>query len=608
MPGARIYRTGTPFNAVELDELDFEQTADVVYMAHIDHNPTKLQRFGHTNWAYASITFGPTIAAPGGVNAVATTPNTDADNGGNAYFPQPASYVVTVVDADSGQESRASGAASCTNDLTLKRNYNTITWTAVANAERYRVYKQDNTSGFGWIGDTESTSFRDDNISADLTDSPPVGDNPFAGDGNKPSTVTFFEQRLLWARTKKKPNGVWGSKSADYENHDVSRPLRDNDALAFALIGKKVNAVNQMVGFGSQGLVCLSSDGTHVVNGGGKEGYLSPAQVVARKQSGRGASRLNPLELDTVIFFKTNVGNEVRSLGYSFEIDGVKTNDVTIFSPHFFRGYDIAWWAYAEVPRSIIWAGRSDGKLLCFTWEQDQQVWGWTICETDGFFESGCVIPENGEDRLYLVVRRTVGGVTKRFIERMSPVRWGGNNGSGEGDVVDSVYLDSAVRFNFTTPSSHLMGLDHLEGRTVNVLADGNVVTGLVVENGAVDLQYEVSKAVVGLPYVALVETLPLVLNTQTGSNQGRKQQAAEAVIRLVDSRGVEAGPADDLLLPVQPRPVTTDYGDPDPLGTGDYEVQMQPDPKEETVLVVRQALPLPFTMTAAFLDPVVMG
>jgi hypothetical protein len=73
-----------------------------------NHVPTKLIRSDHASWAFSDVTFGPTIASPTGVGGSATTPNTDAANSGNAYFPQPATYVVTAYNEDTGQESRAS--------------------------------------------------------------------------------------------------------------------------------------------------------------------------------------------------------------------------------------------------------------------------------------------------------------------------------------------------------------------------------------------------------------------------------------------------------------------------------------------------------------------
>lgn len=606
MPGARLYRVGSPFNAEELEEVDYEQSADVMYLAHIDHAPGKLLRNGHYDWQFVDVAFGPTLAAPTGVNVVATTPNTDAANSGNSYFPQTAAYVVTAIDDETGQESRASASDSDSNDLTLKRNYNTITWNAVAGAERYRVYKQENTSGFGWIGDTTALTFRDDNIVADLTDSPPVGYDPFAGDGNQPSTVTLFEQRLLWGRTKNKPNGIFGSKSGSFENMDRSRPQRPDDSIAFALVAQRVNAVNQLVPISS--LLALGGDGLFKIEG--SDGGALDAAPTVRRQSGRGSGRLNPIVDDAVVFYKTAVGNEIRTIGFSFEVDGYKTNDITVFSPHFFEGFDITWWAFAQQPRSVIWAGRTDGKLLCFTWEAEQQVWGWTLCETDGFVFAGGVISENGEDRLYIGVEREINGATRRYIERLATVQWQPIvDAKGNGFLSpDAICLDSAVRYSFDERETRLTGLRHLEGRVVKAVVDGGVVRDLRVADGEVTLPHGGREITVGLAYEALVETLPLSFETNEGANQGRKQQAAQAVVRLVNSRGLECGPDEAHLFPLKPRSFEA-WGEPNRLLTGDYVVGMAPVIKSDGVtLVIRQQEPLPFTLTGAFLDPVVGG
>src|SRR3546814_847809 len=160
---SRVFRVGTPFNAVELPELDFEQTADTMYFAHIDHPPAELTRQAHDSWLFSDVSFGPALPVPTGINAISVTPNTDSDNDGKGYFSQPASYCVTAVD-ENDQESRASATDTVLNDLTLKRNYNIVTWSAVTGAVRYNVYKADNTQFFGYVGTTDELSFTDDNI------------------------------------------------------------------------------------------------------------------------------------------------------------------------------------------------------------------------------------------------------------------------------------------------------------------------------------------------------------------------------------------------------------------------------------------------------------
>jgi hypothetical protein len=591
---ARIYRVGSPYNAAELDELDYEQSADTMYLAHLNHVPSKLVRAGHTDWTFSSLTFAPTITAPTGIGVVATYPNKDAANSGNADFPQSASYVVTAIDDDTGRESRPSFTVSVSNSLNLVRNYNTISWSAVSGAERYRVYKAQVTGDFGYIGTTDQLSFRDDNISPDLADGPPQADNPFVTPNDYPSTVTFFQQRLGWARSNNRPNAMWFSRSGEYENMDVSRPLKASDALSFALVAGKVNAVNQLVSMSS--LLALTSDSVFSVNGG-QEGFLTPSNIVTDRQTGRGSSRLNPILIDNVAFYQVAIGSAVRTLGFDFQVDGYNSNDITIFSPHMFRGLTIVSWAYAAEPFSVIWAARDDGKLLAFTWQQEQQVWGWTICETDGAVESVCSISEGGEDRVYLSIMRN--GV--RYIERMASAFWDTED--------DACFVDCAVTYSFSTPTSTLINLWHLEGREVVAVADRAVVRNLLVSGGKVTLLTPARRVTIGLPYTATIETLPLAKETQQGWTLAKPQQAVKVALRVKDSRGFLVGPSESKLEAPRSRS-NEPPGTPARLRTGIVPSILAPDIRSDdrgdagVTVVIQSSDPLPLTVTAVLYDP----
>jgi hypothetical protein len=376
MSVARLYSTATPFNAVELPEIDHTQSFDAIFFAHLNHRPSKLTRDGHTAWSFADVKFGPDIVAPGGVAAVATNPNTDSANTGNAYFPRRQRYVVGAVNDDTGQESLPSVESGCTNDLTLKRNFNTVTWVAVTGADRYRVYRADLDGDFGNIGETTGLSFGDDNIIPDLTDGPRVGRDPFILARDYPSTVFFVEQRLGFARTLNNPNGMYLSRSADLENMDVSRPTQEDDAITIRLVATKVNSINQVVPLSD--LLAFTSDGLFKVTGSNTDYLAASPPPRGKRQNNRGASRLKPVIADDVAFYTPAVGSDIRAANYTFEIDGYKSDNMSIFSPHFFEGFQIVAWAFADEPLSCIWAVRSDGALLCFTWEREQEVWGWT--------------------------------------------------------------------------------------------------------------------------------------------------------------------------------------------------------------------------------------
>ena len=138
---SRVFRAGSPYNGVELSEVDFEQQADTMYLAHIDHPVGKLTRTAHDAWVFADVGFGPKLSPPSGVTVTPHTPNTDSENGGAAFFPQNARYAVTSVDADGFESRWTGGDITAYNDLSLKRNYNALSWTAAAGAASYKVYK-----------------------------------------------------------------------------------------------------------------------------------------------------------------------------------------------------------------------------------------------------------------------------------------------------------------------------------------------------------------------------------------------------------------------------------------------------------------------------------
>ena len=604
MPAHRVYRVGSPFNGSEMAELDYEQLADVLYLAHQNHEPQKLIREDHTDWAFQAVDFQPLIADPTGVSGSATVPNTDAPNSGNAYFPQPATYVVTAYNEITGQESRASSSVTLTNDLSLKRNYNTINWNAVAGATEYRVYKADNSQLYGLIGRTDQLTFRDDNIGADLSQGPPIADNPFDSAGNYPGAVTFHEQRAFWARTINRPNGVFGSRSADPENMDFTRPTREDDAFVIGLAAKKVNAVNRLVS-NKQGLLAFTTNHIFSIQGSNEDYITAAPPPRVRPEVSRGASLLKPITVDEVTFYETAKTGEIRALGYTFEIDGLRTNDISLFSRHLFENHEIVSWVYAEKPASAIIAVRRDGKALCMTWDQAQQVWGWTVWETSGWFRGVTSVTEQGEDRIYFLVERVRTGNTTLFVERMASELWT--------DQDLACYLDCARTFVNEEPVSTVDRLEHIEGRTVYAFVDGNVITAsggdpLVVTDGQLELPVAGTTITVGLPFTAEIETLPLAVQTGQGWSVFRPQQANKIVLNVVNSRNIMAGPAADLLYEAKTRDGSNVYADPLSLYTGPLDMDMPGTSENETVVVVRSDVPTPMHIAAVLVEPSIEG
>ena len=605
MPVYRRYTAATPFNVSELAALSFAQVADVIYFAHQNHAPGKIERLAHTNWPFSTVTFGPLQSAPTSVTGSATTPNTDAANSGNAYFPEPATYVVTAVDIATGQESRASSGVSLTNDLTLKRNFNTVSWTAPTFSSSqggyYRVYKAENTGFPGFIGATTDLSFVDDNIDPDTSSGPPTGFNPFPGIGDFPGLVRFHEQRSWWGNTVNHPNALYASRSADYENMDFRQPGQEDDALSIALVTEKVNVINQLAST-KQGLLALTSNVVFSVQGSNDTFITATPPPRAVVEITRGVSTLTPILIDAALLYQTVKTGEVRALGYEFEIDGLKTDDVSIFSRHLFDNHSIVRWGWVEKPHSAILAVRDDGAILALTWDQAQQVWGWTVWTTDGLYLDVCPITEQGEDRIYTLVQRTVNGQAVTYVERFASDLWTTQD--------QACYLDCAKTYlNADTSVTTYDRLDHLEGRTVYAWVDGALFTTgpdgspLVVTNGSITLPIGGLTVTIGLPFTAEIETLPLAMQTKGGWSVARPQDVGHAVVKVIDSRNVLAGPSEDQLFEIKTREFEA-MGQPTDLFTGNCQVDMAGTVGDEATVIVRSDVPAPMQIVGVFIEP----
>jgi hypothetical protein len=600
----RLHKVYTPYSHLDLPDVQFEQTNDRAYSVHIDKPVQKLTRAAHTEWDWSEVTFGPTIVAPGSVAAAFFHASGSAP-GDPGYTATSYSYVVTSIDEDTGQESRASSIATTSNDLTLDGNYNTITWAAATGAERYNVYKN-NSGTYGYIGGTEGLSFQDQNILADLSNTPPKATNPFASADNYPSTLGMHQQRLLFGRTRNNPNAIFGSQSADLENLDKSFPPKADDAFSQAIVGRRVNPINQLVGAGS--LLALTGDSIYAITGGGVAEAITPSDFLPKKQSGRGASRLRAIDIDEVVFFEPLRAKGVRALNYTFEIEGYRSNDVSLFSAHLFARFPITAWDYQAEPFSVVWTVRGDGKMLPFTWQREQEVFGWTVAETNGEFQDAAVITEGGVDRVYLIVKRTINGVERRMYERMALP----HDIHNPDDYVNACPLDCAVTQTFETPQTAITGLWHLEGATVTAFADGYEIKDLVVTNGTVTLDFAATTVSVGLPFTCEIETLPLALASDRGSMHTNRQTVDEIVLRTLDTKGLEVAIRNDGALgefePAAERNGSEVWDVQSTIGAKDFEIKLDSVYGDGATVVIRQLASLPFYITGLFIAPVVSG
>lgn len=581
---ARVYTLTSPFSASQLGSIDYSQDSDVLTLTLQGGAAQELRRSGATSWAFTAVSFTPTLAAPGGVSATATV--------AVATNLTPQHYKVTAVASDLVTESLASADATCTNNLTLAGNYNTIAWSAVVGAARYYVYKLRG-GIYGFIGQTTGLNLVDDNILADTTLSPPENNITLnTGAGDYPAAVTYHERRRWFAGTANKPQNIWATRNGTQSNLTSSIPARDDDGLEFRIAAQQQNAIRHLVPLSD--LLALTVGGEFRIFADGGPA-ISPTTLSIKPQGFSGAAAPQPVLTSQSALYVQAQGSRVRELAYDPNGTGFyRSTDVSILSTHLFNGYTLTELAYTRAPESVMWAVRSDGTLLGMTYVPDQQVFGWHQHTTDGVFESCAVIPEGNADVLYAVVRRTVGARTVRYIERMKSRFFT--------EQADAFFVDAGLTYDGAATTT-VRNLWHLEGKAVQVLADGAVVGGKTVANGAITLDTAASVVHVGLGYSSDLVTLPLAYETAPAAGQGTMKNVSMVHLRVVNSSVLKAGPSFDKLRENPARLVSDPYDSPPSLQTKEVRLAIDPSWGTDGSVCVRQDLPLPLTLAAMALE-----
>jgi hypothetical protein len=673
-----IYEIPHSYAEADLFDVHYVQSADVLTLVHPLHPPKELRRLGATKWELKLIDFGSPISAPTGVSVSAYLPPSTSTN---ADTKLDHNYVVTAVKANLIDESNQSSTATASNNIFVTGAKNTITWNAVTGASRYRVYK-DQGGIFGFIGETTTTTIIDDNIAPDFSRTPPIHENDFVGTGNYPGAVSYFEQRRVFAGTNNAPQSIWMTKSGTESNMSFGLPIRDDDRIEFRVAAREANTIRHIVPL-TQLLLLTGSAEWRVTSV--NSDAITPTSISVKPQSYVGANNSQPVIVNNSLVYGAARGGHVRELGYNWQANGFITGDLSLRAPHLFDNFTILDMSLAKAPIPVVWMVSSNGKLLGLTYVPEQQIGAWHQHDTDGLFESVACVSEGDDDVTYCVIKRTINGASKRYVERMGTrlfatqrdsffvdagstyngtntdtnrtvtISGGTNFTKGEtvtvtvnynlfnappsvADKNDAIVIvdgttlyrltilgtssqtvatakldkDLPVSLRNTGITSYevardkISGLSYLEGKKLNILADGAVHPQRTVSSGEISLERAASVVHLGLPYESDLNTLPLALQVEA-LGQGRVKNLNHVWLRVLESSGIFAGPSADKLVEAKQR-TTEPYGTPPNLKTQDIKIMLTPQWQDNGQLFVRQTDPLPLTVVGLTLEAAIGG
>jgi len=639
----------TTYTTAQVPDVKFAQTADVMYLVHPAHPPRKLTRSSHTSWSITDVDLkrgamlDPNITTTT-LLANGRTGNVNITASASLFTSNDVGRLVQLHKGFAKITSITSATVAVAAVQELEDGRTELMPTYATNTISFHEGDPDNTglehndrledTAGNFIDEgfevgmrvtlTGSTSNNFTNLLVvAVTDttlviapgndlaSEAAGDNvtlvgSLVADkkwrlgaffiGSYPSTVAFYEQRLVFAGTSNQPQTMFFSQSGDFENFEIGTDA--DDGLQYTIGSNEVNVIRYLVS--SSQLVVGTSGGEFVVRASGFDEPLTPTNTQIKQQTTFGSAPIQPLLIGNSTLFIQRAKRKLRELAFSSESDSYVAPDMTILAEHITEG-GIEEMAYQQEPDSVAWLVRADGVLACMTFRREEQVVAWHRQIVGGAFGSGNAVVESvatipgdiDEDQVWVIVKRTINGATKRYVEYLSGFDFGT-------DVGNAFFVDSGLTYSGSAATT-ISGLNHLEGQSVAILADGAAHANKTVSSGAITLDRSVTKAQIGLPFTSKLETLRIDAGSAMGSSQGKNKRIGEVTVRLFRTVGLKIGTSSTELDTVPFRSSSDNMDTALSLFTGDKTAEFNGGYDDDATITIVQDLPLPMTILAIF-------
>ncbi|CTQ53104.1 hypothetical protein LP7551_01625 [Roseibium album] len=347
-----------------------------------------------------------------------------------------------------------------------------------------------------------------------------------------PETIGWHKSRLAFAGTSEEPQKVWESQTEDYSNFSVSHVLQASDAVTAGILSGQVNRIQWLVD--DNDLIVGTTRAVRALGKATDQDVYGPDNVDQRPQTNFGANKVSPIKVGSVLLYFGPYGTDMREMAYDFGSDGRVSQSVSEVQSHLFRS-GIKGACYQQYPDSIIWQWDKAGKGIGFTYERQQEVYGMQRHDFGGAVECMVDLSADQSDEVWMIVKRTINGQTRRYIEIMQrPFR--------SDQIEDAWHLDCASLYDGVAVNS-LSGFGYLEGEDVTLFADGTDYPAKVI-GGEVSLPNGqlAQKILVGFNVTARAKTLPFPINTQDGASLGRKMRVDNCSIAVLETGTLKVG------------------------------------------------------------------
>ena len=291
---------------------------------------------------------------------------------------------------------------------------------------------------------------------------------------NCAGSVTFYEDRAVFAGSINHPTHIWGTEVGAYDSFLQTDPLNDNDSYEFKIADRISPKIEWIVG--ARGIFCGTNRGVYSISD--SVSILTPTRSsIPRKNSSYPVGNTTGIQLGGELFYIQKGKRKVRMAGYDRDKDIYLTPDITNPAEHITKGL-IKEIAVQTLPETIFWAVLENGELITFSYNMENKVNAWSRHTTNGLYKSICIVREGETEVVYTIVERD----SIDYLERFYPIDF---------DNLEYKYVDSSVEVEFA-PATDIVsitdGVDIVVESTTHGLLTGDFLK--IMDTGNEDFDY----------------------------------------------------------------------------------------------------------------------
>ena len=480
----------TTISSSYINFMDYAQSADTLIVVHEDMQPKQITRgASDSTWTISDITF--------------------------EYIPQYAFTISTTNGSHNLTPSEVDG------NITISTSGGTFSASDVGQyveandgIGRARIVNYVSSSEVDAI--VEIPFFNTDAIAAGSWFIERGYEDTWSASKGWPRTVTFHQGRLYFGGSKSRPNTIFASRVARFFDFNPGETL-DDDAIIATLATDSVNAITGL--FAGRDLQIFTKGGEFFISQASLD-PITPNNIVVSTATRRGAKEgIKPVGAESGTLFIQRAGKALREFLFSDVELSYISNNISLLSSHLLKSpSDMALRKATSTDDGdlLLIVNGQDGSLATYSILRGQNVIAPSLCTVDGTFEKVAV----DVDTIYFVVKRTINGSTVYYIEAFN-----------DDNTTDSNVLLIGASLPGTTT---VTGLNHLEGKTVKVIADDVMQNEKVVSSGQIIIDSVPTAYIeIGLDYIPEVKTLPVELKLSSGNIIAQRKRIVEATANM---------------------------------------------------------------------------